>query len=213
MTIFQDNRELLRAFRAGDQEALATVYWHYVATVERVVRRGFVSADVRVPGAPEADVPDVLQDTFTRAFSATARERYDGLRPFRNYLLRIARNLLIDRARLQGRVQLDPEVGDEASDAQEVEEVVAKGRLHEATQAFVAKLGPEQRTFVRLRFEQERSQDAVAAEMGISRRRVRTLETRVRAGLRDFLAARGLAAQLRDQEVSSQERPNDRGRP
>lgn len=197
MTIFEGNRELLLAFRAGDRAALAEVYWHYAAWAERLLRRGFRSGEVHVPGLPDTDVGDVVQDTFARAFSAAARNGYDGLRPYRNYLLRIARNLLIDRARIAVRVELDPDVGEEADDDEEdAEAMVEQNRLQAATQAFVQGLDAEAREFVRLRFEEERSQDTVAEAMGVSRRRVRTLEKRVREALERHLVAAGLGAEL-----------------
>ncbi len=209
VTIFEGNRELLLAFRAGDGEALATVYWHYVPWVERLLRRGFGSGGVHVPGLRDPDVGDVLQDTFARAFSQSARHGYDGLRPYRNYLLRIARNLLVDRARIAGRVELDPDVGEEPDLEEDAEVRADQGRLQEATQAFVQSLDPEARELVRLRFEEERSQDAVAAAMGVSRRRVRTLEKRVREGLERHLVASGLASELmRDPQAAETGRPS-----
>jgi hypothetical protein len=53
-------------------------------------------------------------------------------------------------------------------------------------------LPPECREFVRLRFEDELSQDQVAQSLACSRRRVRTLENRVQKGLRRHLKKRGL---------------------
>jgi RNA polymerase sigma factor (sigma-70 family) len=196
VTIFEGNRELLLAFRAGDRDAFASVYWHYLPWVERLLRRGFASGDVHVPGLADPDVGDVLQDTFARAFSVAARNGYDGLRPYRNYLLRIARNLLVDRARIAGRVELDPDVGEEPDLDDSAEAIVEQGRLQQATQAFVRALDPEARELVRLRFEEERSQDAVAHAMGVSRRRVRTVEKRVRDGLERHLVAAGLGSEL-----------------
>jgi RNA polymerase sigma factor (sigma-70 family) len=208
VTIFQGNRELLLAFRAGDREALASVYWHYLPWVERLLRRGFGSGDVRVPGLADPDVSDVLQDTFARAFSAPGRNGYDGLRPYRNYLLRIARNIMIDRARIAGRVELDADIGEEADDDDEsAEEIVEHSRLQQATQVFVRGLDPESRELVRLRFEDERSQEAVAAAMGVSRRRIRTLEKRVREGLERHLAAAGLGEELTHGTPAAERRP------
>ncbi len=209
MTIFEGNRELLLSFRAGDTKALARVYWHYVDLVERVLRRGFVSGDVRVPGVGDPDVRDVLQDTFARAFSATARAGYDGLRPFRNYLLRIARNLLVDRARIAKRVDLDADLDDEASADTGADEALEQGELEQATRSFIGGLDPEQRELVRLRFEEETSQDRVAHRMGISRRRVRTLEKRVRDGLARHLAAAGLSPEVTHTGGSISARPNE----
>ncbi len=141
----------------------------------------------------DPDVRDVLQEVFIRAFSASSRSRYDGIRPFGTWLQTIARNLLIDRARRRGLPQAEAELLDfVADDAAGVEETLLDAELQAATALFVETLDPEQRRFVELRFEQERSQEDVARAMNLTRRRVRTLEKHVRVGLRGFLAERGL---------------------
>ena len=52
---------------------------------------------------PEEQALDLVQEVFLRAFDERARLGYDGLRPYRPYLLRIAKNLRIDTARRDGR--------------------------------------------------------------------------------------------------------------
>jgi RNA polymerase sigma factor (sigma-70 family) len=126
--------------------------------------------------------------------------------------MRIVRNLLVDRARLAGRVELDPDVGEEPDEEEDAEHEVTRGRLQHATQTFVSGLDPELRALVRLRFEEERPQDAVAAAMGVSRRRVRTLEKRVREGLTQHLAAAGLSGELAHEQEPQPGRPSE-GRP
>ena len=42
-----------------------------------------------------------MQEAFRRAFEERARSAYDGLRPYRRYLLTITRNLVIDQLRKQ----------------------------------------------------------------------------------------------------------------
>ncbi len=196
MTVFQQDRALLDAFRAGNPEALTRVYWHYVDDVSLVIRRGFVvEGSARVAGVQDAELQrELLQEVFTRALGERARAAYDGLRPYRPYLLRVAKNLLIDRARQSGREQFleDLGVGDidtiiEGNLAVEagpsLEERTDQQRLVAATREYVAGLDEELRTFVHLRFEGERSQDAVASHMGITRRRTRTLEAQLAAAL------------------------------
>ena len=68
-------------------------------------------------------------------------------------------------------------------------------RLSHSTQEFLAGIDPETRELVRLRFEEDRSQDDTARCMGVSRRRVRTLEARGMTRLRRHLGRAGL---LRD---------------
>jgi RNA polymerase sigma factor (sigma-70 family) len=189
MTVFVDDRALLLAFRTGEREALARVYWHYVDDVERWIRRfGTRGHDA---------VAELVQEAFVRAFSTAARMGYDGLRPYRPYLRRLVRNLLVDR--LRGANRDITELDDDAPlDDPEPppDEVIGRKQLVAATQAFIAGLDDESKSFVRLRFEEGGSQEEVARALGTSRRRVRTLETRVRDGLLRHLQAAGLEAEL-----------------
>jgi RNA polymerase sigma factor (sigma-70 family) len=190
MTLFADSRALLLAFREGDADALAQVYWFYVGDVERWIRRF---------GVRDADaVAELAQETFVRAFAAGARAAYDGVRPYRPYLRRIVRNLLVDRARVGGRIVQD--LDDDALEADDPDpapdEALAHHRIVAATRDFVAALDEESRTFVQLRFQDEHSQDDVAAAMSCSRRRVRTLETRIRDALLRHLQGAGLEGEL-----------------
>jgi RNA polymerase sigma factor (sigma-70 family) len=193
VTIFVDSRALLLAFRAGDADALTQVYWHYVDEVERWIRR-FGTRD-------SDEVADLVQETFVRAFAAPARTAYDGVRPYRPYLRRIVRNLLVDRARAGGRAL--QELDDEALDADDSDpapdEALVHHRIAAATREFIAGLDEESSTFVRLRFQDEESQDDVARAMGCSRRRVRTLEVRVRDALLRHLQRAGVDDELVEQ--------------
>jgi RNA polymerase sigma factor (sigma-70 family) len=82
---------------------------------------------------------------------------------------------------------LDAEVPDAAA-----EESLHSRALSAATAEYVASLLAQEQEFIRLRFEEELGQREVAAALGVSRRRVRTLETHVQDGLRRFLEQRGL---------------------
>ena len=202
MSIFAQNRALLDAFRRGDNEALTEVYLHSVDSVERLVRqllRRHLKSD------EEDRVRDLLQDIFIRAFSAQARLSYDGLRPYRPFLLQIARNRVIDDLRKSGREILLDDLDSgfdldlvkaseqtELQDGNSPEEALHWKKLQEATQEYIATLSELLRSFVRLRFEQELGQRAVAEHLGLSRWRVRSLEKKVQDGLRRFLRRRGL---------------------
>ncbi|MGH1346489.1 MAG: RNA polymerase sigma factor [Nannocystales bacterium] len=197
MTDLSKDRELLAAFRQGDPSALERVYFEHATALELRLRAGLSRGGTRIRPLTDPDVRDVLQDVFIRAFSASSRSSYDGIRPFGTWLQTIARNLLIDRARRRGLPQAEAEMLDfVADDAAGVEETLLDAELQAATAQFVETLDPEQRRFVELRFEQERSQEDVARAMNLTRRRVRTLDKRVRAGLREFLSGRGLEPTL-----------------
>jgi RNA polymerase sigma-70 factor (ECF subfamily) len=203
LPVFADNRPLLDAFRRGERDALERVYLAYVDDVDVLVRRGFTSeanGHLYVPGVRDPEVErDLVQEVFTRAFTEQARIAYDGLRAYRPYVLRIAKNLLVDqlRQRKHATVALDEANAGDIDDIIEhdaavVDEAIADKTLADATREFVASLDEESRTFVAQRFEGELSQDEVAANMRITRRRVRTLEERVQTGLRRHLTKRGL---------------------
>ena len=197
MSIFEHNRELLDRFRRGDRAALAEVYEHYVDDVALVARRGFTmesAGHAYIRGADLEGEHELVQDTFVKAFSASARASFDGLRPYRPFLLRITKNLMIDRFRARQNAATVPvgeldelvDAGDPGT-APDPEADLHWRALSEVTAAFVAALDAESREVIRLRFERELSQDAVAAQLGCSRRRVRTVERRVQAGLKRHL--------------------------
>lgn len=189
------DRALLDGFRRGDRDALGQVYFRYVDAVAKLVRLGF-SLDahgVRVPGARDRDSErELVQEVFLRAFAERARHGYDGIRPYRHYLLRIAKNLLIDRQRARGHdvavaaMELDGDAPDRGS-VDEPDRDLHWQRLAAATADYVAGVSAELRELIRLRFEDEHSQYEVAARMQITRRRVRTLEHRAQTGLRRYL--------------------------
>jgi RNA polymerase sigma-70 factor (ECF subfamily) len=201
MTIFANDRALLDRFRRGDRATLAAVYERYVDDVATLARRGFTiesSGHVYVRGAGRDGEYEITQETFARAFAEKARLAYDGLQPYRPYLLRITKNLMIDRYRAeqkaeQGIDDLDQLLAANADlpAAEEPIELHSKA-LFEAATAYVATLDAEHRQFVTLRFEDEHSQDETAAHMKCTRRRVRTLERDVQDGLRTWLKSRGL---------------------
>jgi RNA polymerase sigma-70 factor (ECF subfamily) len=199
-----EDRPLLDAFRRGDRAALEKVYFHYVDAVAALVQRGFVieARSLKVPGIGDPALQaDLVQEVFIRAFAEGARASYDGIRPFQPYVLRIAKNLMIDRLRrAEPTVSIEPMADvsavllDAAASAPEPEGDLDWQQLVAVTSEYVATLSPELREYIRLRFEEERSQDEVAAQMSVTRRRVRTLEGRAQTGLRKHLKRLGLLA-------------------
>ena len=192
MPIFDNNRELLDRFRRGERAALAAVYEHYVDDVALIARRGFTlesAGHSYIRGVDLEGEHEIVQETFVKAFSDSARASFDGLRPYRPFLLRITKNIMIDRLRAQRSAAAPAGNLDEILDAGDLvtvpdhEEDLHWRLLSEATTVFLAALDPESCEVVRLRFESELSQDAVADQLGCSRRRVRTVERRVKAQL------------------------------
>lgn len=206
--MFENNRKLLDDFRKGQQDALSEVYYQYVDAVALVIRSGFhvsTKTGTRVPGVSSMDIQrDLVQEVFVRAFSEKARLGYDGLRPYQPYLVQIARNLLVDYWRKQGReISLESNNNSERENIVEsryvtnLESVPPEDDLHwktlkRATTKYMAALEPELREFVTLRFEEELSQYDLVKKLKISRWKVRRLEAKVQSGLMKFLKKQGL---------------------
>ncbi len=201
--MLRSDRALLDAFRRGEPDALTRVYTEYVDDVARIVRHGFIVENGRVRGeVAAADQRDVVQEVFMRAFAEKARLAYDGLNPYRPYLLRICKNLMIDRARARSRIvpleeqdrlgrPIDEWLADDKLPDEENLDLDPEWRaLVALTSEFCKTLDAEAREFVRLRYELQGSQYDVADAMKITRRRVRTLEERVEKGLKKALASK-----------------------
>ena len=210
MTLFLENQKLLHEFREGRPEALRAVYLHYVDHIISLLHSGFTDRStttyIRGVRDPEHE-RELLQEIFIRAFSQTARNAYDGMRPYKSYLATIAGNIMIDAWRadirdpLSGRWRESEEMlqrsasstnDDTGADGESVATQLHWRRCLQESDAYVAGLDDTSREFVRLRFHEELSQRDVAQRLRITRSKVRTLEQRIRGGLRKHLRQRGL---------------------
>ena len=192
MSVFDNDRELLNAFRTGERQALRAIYEHYLDDVMTLIRCGFVSGEARVGAEPDRTAQlDLAHEVFVHAFRESARMGFDGLRPYRPYLMRIAKNRIIDRLR-KARPELELEESHLEPAPPKDEDDLDFKRRREATVAWLATQDEETQRFVELRFNEGLGQAKVAAEMNVTRRRVRTLEERAQADLTRYLAQIGL---------------------
>lgn len=197
----ESDRSLLDAFRRGDPAALAAVLRMYVEDVARVLRRGVLvdvgGQKVRVgTNLPETDLEGLLQDTFVRAFSPSARASYDGLRPYSAYLVTIARNLLIDHGR---RTQREARILDmDGADLEnlaavpaEAEDALSEKELSGVLERFRSELEEGDQRIFQLRYEEQHNLAETARLIGWSEIKVRKRDTWIRSALLDTLRAAG----------------------
>src|SRR2546429_1926714 len=88
---------LIAAWQGGDEQAAAELVRRHARALAR-----FLAA----AGAPDADLDDLVQETFIRAFRAVGRFR--GQCQFRTWLLTIGGNVLKDAARRFQQVRVVP---------------------------------------------------------------------------------------------------------
>jgi RNA polymerase sigma factor (sigma-70 family) len=202
VTIFRGRADLLQQFRDGDRVALETIYRAYVAKVVRVIRYGLrASTSTGKRGTDPRrleDLGDLVQETFLRAFAPGARSGFDGVRDYAPYLFTVARNVLVDWARRRGRevptewpemeTLMNREIPFEDGDPP------VEPRFRSVVESYLAELTPELRAVHQVRYERGLSQVDGAAALGISRQSLRTLEMKLRTGLRRALKRSEIAA-------------------
>jgi RNA polymerase sigma factor (sigma-70 family) len=202
MTLLANDPDLLRRFRAGDREALSAVYRHYVACVERLVRRCHAPSGWAASGQRTgADRADIVQDVFAKAFAERARAAYEPSRPYRPYLLTVARNVIVDRVRqLQRESRIDVQAIHFHTEmaASEPSSALPWADPHtlRLVDRYLDGLATDERAVYVERYCRCSSQSDAAAALGISRQRVRTLESRLRSGLARELSRASLGSAL-----------------
>jgi RNA polymerase sigma factor (sigma-70 family) len=218
---FKEDPDLLEGFRKGVPSALDRVYRAFAKPLRNFVVRGFSfksgSRDLYFRGAwPDSDLDDIVQETFRRAFGERARQSFDGIRPYKNYLFTIARNAVINdltarnrqipvgdallgdgykedmtplEAWIQAhRCQLDPNEGCSSHDQLENLEVYG------LVEAFIASLDSSAARFFQLRFLAHLSQEKTAKKMDWNRAKVRKLEAKLRTAFLSHLQGTGYLA-------------------
>jgi RNA polymerase sigma-70 factor, ECF subfamily len=170
--------ELVAKAQQGDQLAFAELYERYRPLVYRFLRR-------RLDGADES-VEDLTEDVFVKLYEKLDRYVERGL-PFTAWLYRIAHNQLVDYVRTLPRHYTQPldvvvDVPEQQASA-EYRSVLDRETLEPA----LARLTPEQRQAVELRFLQGMSVAEAATAMGRSEEAVKKLQARALANLRRYL--------------------------
>lgn len=187
-TLFRDDPELLGRFRQGNPAALATVYRHYSGQVNRQLRRMAYRMSAS-EFAQESTVADLVHEVFIRVFAHAVRERGDFSEGLRPYLHVLARHCLVDALRKRRREVLVPLPELQQESAAHVDPWTDAPDPIVATVvvSYLAKLPPSVWAVYEQRYILGRSQHETGKALDASRRQVRTLEDRLRRGLRQAL--------------------------
>jgi len=174
-----DERRLIEAAQQ-DRACFANVYERYFELVY-----AYVARRVRDRAATE----DVTSEVFRKALANIDRFKWTGA-PFGAWLLRIASNLIADRARHETKagVRADelaampsPDLSN-ATDSQQIQLENAERRAWVIR--LVDELPDDQRRVVRMRFAEERSIGEIALELGRSEGAIKQLQFRAFQNLR-----------------------------
>jgi RNA polymerase sigma-70 factor (ECF subfamily) len=172
-----NERRLVEAAQQ-DRACFADVYERYFELVY-----AYVARRVRDRAATE----DLTSEVFRKALANINRFKWTGA-PFGAWLLRIASNLIADRAKREakGGQRVDEPSGlrdtPSASESQQVQLEDAERRVWVIR--MVDELPEDQRRVVRMRFAEEKSINEIALELGRSEGAVKQLQFRAFQSLR-----------------------------
>jgi RNA polymerase sigma-70 factor (ECF subfamily) len=146
---------LIAAWHGGDEPAAAELVRRHARALARFLAGA---------GALDADVDDLVQETFIRAFRGLARFR--GQCRFRTWLMTIGGNVLKDAHRRSRRARVVP-LGDDlrATDGDPHEQAVA-GEAERRLAAGLERLPRMQREVFLLRAQQGLEYEEIAAALG-----------------------------------------------
>jgi RNA polymerase sigma-70 factor (ECF subfamily) len=175
----QNVTALVSRAQQGDPTAFGELYEEYSPLVFRFLRR-------RVDGSDEV-VEDLAEDVFVKVYEKLDRYVERGL-PFTAWLYRIAHNHLVDY--LRSRPRYTAHSLDDVAEIAERHAPAAYGRVldQQSLEPALARLTPEQRQAVELRFLQGLSVAETASSMTRSEEAVKKLQARALANLRRHLA-------------------------
>lgn len=211
------NPELLESFKRGERDAMESVYRHYVPGVSAFLRKGFTfrsgQGQFYFKGIQDPnELKPAVQEVFRRAFEDKARSSYNGVNSFTNWVLAIARNMVINKFRnreiafsdyisasdSRSHLQvMDDEVRAEFTGLLYGQPSKSQDQLMEHTElealmaSFMTKLSQHDRQLMILRFAEGKSQEETASLLGSTRMKVRTSEGKLRVRLRAYLRNTG----------------------
>lgn len=174
--VASDDAALVQSAAAGDAAAFGVLYDRHFTAVYRY-------AFLRVRDRMEAE--DVTSETFVRALRSL--HRYEPRAPFAAWLIRIARNLIIDRARGGTRREANERAAATPGSVDPEREALARIEGQELRAALDG-LSELQREVLILRFYSDLSTEEVCAVLGKGASTVRGIQFRAIAALRRSLA-------------------------
>lgn len=175
-------QRLVKRLKNGDTVALGKIIdalSGYVCTVIRNFSRGMLS---------EQDIDELCADVFFNLWEH--RETLDPEIPLKAYLSAIARNAVKNRFRAQ-RIPAEDISELEIADVFSVEKTAELNEIMQALDSALKGLKKREREiFLRFYFYGEKSSE-IAEQTGITESSVRSLLSRTRTKLKDYLTKRG----------------------
>lgn len=173
-----DERRLVEAAQK-DAARFLDIYENYFGVVY-----GFVARRVR----QRAETEDLTADVFRKALANLPRFKWTGA-PFGAWLIRIASNVIVDRANRaarEGRIESGEtashkaELSTQSTQQKDLEESERRARLF----SLIDELADDQRSVIVMRFAEEKNIGEIANDLGRSEGAIKQLQFRALQNLR-----------------------------
>lgn len=152
-----DERELVRASAAGDQDAFAQLVERYRRLVLHVAFRSMGDMSL---------AEDVSQEAFIKVYRGLPKYRHE--RPFVHWLRRVVGNAVMDELRRRRPVvSLDGMEQPPAGDEEDPQEVTDQHAVQQAVRAAIAALPPRYRDIISLQVFQELTYEEIARTLNL----------------------------------------------
>ncbi len=197
--------ELLALAKAGDRQAFAALYRTYLPTVYKFL---FYRLNNN-----KAMAEDMTAEVFLRALRKIEDFNWTGA-DFGSWLLRIARNLILDNAKSsRARLEIlnDEMPEDAAGEARSTESQVMENATNSGIYTAIKQLSPDQRDVITMRFIQGMDVTDVATALGKKEGTVRTLQFRGLKALQKLLVKGGVV-DITDTPFAATVRLSENGR-
>lgn len=171
---------------------MAEVYRVYFPVVATVAKRGF--GNFRGFFNP-ADRDDAIQNIFTVALGEKARLRYNGLDPYSSFLRGIAQNVcrrMLEKSARFKRTDGQPGL-DEAMGRPGVVDQLIGAQEQAVIKRFVETVDTEpDKTILRTYFVDGQAEEMIAADIGITRYKVRKIIALLHRRMKRYLKDHGI---------------------
>jgi len=178
------DQELIKKAQHGDQCAFGELYECHAPVIFRYL---LAHLDSRM------DAEDLTGEVFLKAWQSLPKYNERGV-PFRAFLFRVARNVLVDHYRKSNR--LDSKTSEELDGYKqendpELIETVGNRMEHQKILKVLSRLRPDYRSVLTLRFISDLSPEETAQVMERSVGAIRVLQHRALAALREEIEKTG----------------------
>ena len=155
------DEEIVRRVQGGEAKLFGILFERHYGRLEYFVRH---------LGVPDADLEDVLSETFVRAFARVQSFNADAGARYVSYLYAIARNLATDRLRQRGRMPetklLEDAWQEPDSQAETPMDLVLRAEEIAAIRAALRSLSASDREIITLSYDRQLSCREIMQIMG-----------------------------------------------